>query len=640
MAALAALNNPADLAAVDAFEGGLDTVTLEASQPDDEPADRPVAVMADEALALMSSDREAAMALALRALRRAEACGDADGRCHALLVVANISLRRIDYSAAQSDVQEALTLGSGHSNPHLRDLAQHARAVWMRREGDATGAMAMLAELHTRAHERPPLHAYFTVSILSVAQGMAGDYESALRSSYEALELAKHCGSLSVEVNALNNAGAQHFDICNFEDALPLFERCLEGALRLGSRRQTIFAAANLTQCLGAMGMPTRALAVAREHLMPLVRPDDDAILNRDGEIAEVLMDNGLLDDARTCLERQLRHDPQSSDQSDFRAWLEARLMMADGQAREALAHCQARQALRADTFNAPVTLDVQRLAELAAAAAAACGDHAEAYRQMCLAHGAQIRMLDRAARARVTSLQIRHEVQRAVQERDDALRTSMQLAALNKSLQAQVEANQRLNTRLKAMALEDLLTGLPNRRQLFEAGPALLQHAVQGGLGVSAAMIDLDHFKQINDRYGHEGGDRVLKAFSEQARAMVRSSDLLCRYGGEEFVMLLGGCDQLVAARRVRDLLARFSALAVEAPGGEQMVSSFSAGISSLVDAGESLDGLLKRADLALYEAKRQGRRRVELADSLHAPAGARSERLERRINRPRNRH
>ena len=580
--------------------------------------------MADEALALMTSDREAAMEAALKALQRAEACGDSDGRCHALLVAASIGLRRTDYTTALHYLQEALALGSGHSNPQLRDLAQHARAVWMRRQGDTVAAIAMLAELNARAHERPPLHAYFTVSTLSVAQGMAGDYEAALRSSYEALELSTRCGSLSVEVNALNNTGAEHFDICNFEDALPLYERCLDGALRLGSRRQIIFAAANLTQCLCALALPTQALTVAREHLMPLVRPDDDPILNRDGEIAEVLMDNGLLDDARSFLGRRMRHDPQSSDQSHYRTWLEARLMMADGQARQALEHCQARQTHHTAAADLPVTLDVQRMAELAAAAAAACGEPAEAYRQMCVAHGAQNRMLGRAARARLTSLQIRHEVQRAVHERDEALRMATQLESFNTSLQDQVDANQRLNSRLETMALEDSLTGLYNRRKLYQAGPVLVQRALQDGLAVSAAMIDLDHFKQINDRFGHEGGDRVLKAFAEQAQALVRASDLLCRYGGEEFVMLLGGCDQVSAARRVRELLTRFSALTVEAPGGEPMVCSFSAGISSTVDNGEPLDSLLKRADLALYEAKRQGRCRVETAGGMRSPSAA----------------
>ncbi len=362
------------------------------------------------------------------------------------------------------------------------------------------------------------------------------------------------------------------------------------------------------------MGLAAQALAVVRQHLIPLVRPDDDPLLHRDGEIAEALIDNGLWEEARGYLARAPQHDTPSNDQSACRTWLEARLMMADGLPRQVLAHCQARQTALAADGDSTMPVDVLRVAELAAAAAA-CGDPAEAYRQISIAYDTHGRLLGRAARARYVSLQIQHEVQRAVQERDAALHTAQQLAALNADLKAQVEANERLNSRVEALALEDSLTGLHNRRHLFQAGPVLLLRARREGLGASAVMIDLDHFKQINDRHGHEGGDRVLQAFAGQARAMVRATDLCCRHGGEEFVMLLGACDLVAAARRIRELLTRFSALAVVVPGGPPITCSFSAGISAPLDAGETLDDLLKRADLALYEAKRKGRRRIELA-------------------------
>ena len=588
---------------------------IETRVPPTQAADRTASAMADEALAVMTSDREEAKALALQALKRADDQRDADGRCHALLVLAQIGLRHTDYSAALPHVREALALGSGHAQAHLRDLAQHVRATWLRREGSTPAAMALLTELHARAHQRPPLHAFFTVTVLAVAQSMAGDQEAAMRGFYEALELAMHCGNLSVEVNALNNAGSHHLDLHNLEDARPMLERCLNGALRLGSRRQTLFAAGNLAQCYGALGLATEALAVVRQHLMPLVRPDDDPLLNRDPEIAQALIDNGLWDEARTYLARAPQLDPQSNDQSACRTWLEARLMMTDGQPQQALAHCQARQAQLAADDDSTMPLDVLRVAELAATAAAACGDHAEAYRQMSAAHSTQDRLLGRAARARFASLQIQHEVQRAVQERDAALQTAQQLAELNASLQAQVAANATLTARLESLALEDALTGLHNRRHLFQAGPALLNQARRDGHGVTAVMIDLDHFKQVNDRYGHEGGDQVLKAFAGQARAIVRGSDLCCRYGGEEFVLLLGTSDLPAAVQRVRDLLAQFSTLAVAVPGGVPVSCSFSAGISVSAPHDQTLDDLLKRADGALYEAKRQGRRRVAVA-------------------------
>ncbi|MGE0455384.1 MAG: response regulator [Vicinamibacteria bacterium] len=133
--------------------------------------------------------------------------------------------------------------------------------------------------------------------------------------------------------------------------------------------------------------------------------------------------------------------------------------------------------------------------------------------------------------------------------------------------------------------------------------------------VGQALVMMDLDHFKDVNDRHGHATGDRVLAAFGAFMRRRVRQMDVAGRYGGEEFGLLLEGLSQADAARLVKRLLEEFAALEHEAPGGERFRVSFSAGVAGLDAQVTDPDGWLKAADDALYEAKRRGRNRVEPA-------------------------
>lgn len=156
--------------------------------------------------------------------------------------------------------------------------------------------------------------------------------------------------------------------------------------------------------------------------------------------------------------------------------------------------------------------------------------------------------------------------------------------------------------------AATDALTGLANRRSLDQLLDAwLLRPPTQQGLAV--LMLDIDHFKSVNDRYGHAVGDATLKAFAERVRAQLRASDQCARYGGEEFAVLLPGASPekaLEVAERLRAAVA--ARPLVEQPRVDNTVS---VGVA-WVAAGDGAKELLQRADAALYEAKRGGRNRV----------------------------
>ena len=157
----------------------------------------------------------------------------------------------------------------------------------------------------------------------------------------------------------------------------------------------------------------------------------------------------------------------------------------------------------------------------------------------------------------------------------------------------------------LQELATRDSLTGLVNRRAFFERTDSARALAARMQTPVTLMMLDIDHFKRINDRHGHAAGDRALIVFAESALSVLREHDILARMGGEEFALLLPGTGLAGAVQAAERLRGAVGA----APGLPMTVSI---GVVEL-DADEDINAALARADHALYEAKRAGRNRVE---------------------------
>jgi diguanylate cyclase len=160
--------------------------------------------------------------------------------------------------------------------------------------------------------------------------------------------------------------------------------------------------------------------------------------------------------------------------------------------------------------------------------------------------------------------------------------------------------------------ALIDPLTGLPNRAAWSERLEHEIKQWQQHGNTLSLAMLDLDHFKRINDNYGHLAGDKVLKIIATVLRKRLRGSDFIARFGGEEFVLLLPATPPAVGAKLLETLRAAIEACPFHFKG-ERVTITISMGLATF-RAGEHSDLVLKRADQALYRAKNAGRNRVEL--------------------------
>ena len=160
--------------------------------------------------------------------------------------------------------------------------------------------------------------------------------------------------------------------------------------------------------------------------------------------------------------------------------------------------------------------------------------------------------------------------------------------------------------------ASTDTLTGLLNRRAFSEQVASLPQHLHP----IAVAMADLDHFKTLNDTYGHETGDRALRLFARVLRDSLRGSDVVSRYGGEEFAIAFPDCSALDAVRALHTVRAQLDA-AITVGGLPKFTASF--GITD-AEPGEELTTVLRRADGALMTAKSQGRDRVVLHDAAGA--------------------
>jgi len=291
--------------------------------------------------------------------------------------------------------------------------------------------------------------------------------------------------------------------------------------------------------------------------------------------------------------------------------------------------------ASRRQQMDAAVT-NFQRVAELLPQVSALrFSDRAQVYEEYAVAlaalnrfeeaYGAQLRSSKEYLsnvtvlnRVRQFSMQVRHEINRVRAQLAEEARERRDLQNSNKQLALEIERTLTEAEKLRTQATHDPLTSLFNRRYLDDALPSLLKLAQQSATPVAIAFIDLDRFKRVNDEFGHAMGDVVLKGFADIAQDFLRGSDIIGRYGGEEFVAAIIGCGPAAAEKRLDELQSRVRQKEFRHDGERLSGLTFTAGVAVYPEDGIALEQLMKKADERLYRAKDAGRQRIATDDTV----------------------
>jgi diguanylate cyclase (GGDEF)-like protein len=184
--------------------------------------------------------------------------------------------------------------------------------------------------------------------------------------------------------------------------------------------------------------------------------------------------------------------------------------------------------------------------------------------------------------------------------------------------------ANVKLRDQLRDQSIRDVLTGLFNRRYMLETCRREFSRAARAGQSISILSIDVDHFKKYNDNHGHDAGDMVLRAVGNCLENLFRNEDIPCRFGGEEFVVILPGADADAGSRRAEQLRSKTEEIVVRYLEKNLPRITVSIGVAVFPQAGDNPQAVLKAADEALYRAKEKGRNRVELSGAAAIDADA----------------
>jgi len=193
---------------------------------------------------------------------------------------------------------------------------------------------------------------------------------------------------------------------------------------------------------------------------------------------------------------------------------------------------------------------------------------------------------------------------------------TGLALFGLYRETVRLIGAGIRAERTIKQLSLHDPLTGLANRRFLHENVRHLIAGARRSQTQMAVLIVDLDDFKEVNDHFGHAAGDEVLVTSAERMKLLLREADVIARFGGDEFVIVLTQVDDADAAREAAGRVVDSLRQPIPLAGGGTARIGASVGIAMCCTAGETLDSLLKKADAALYAAKREGKSTYREAD------------------------
>lgn len=578
---------------------------------------------------LLHLDANESAALAGRALQRAQAQQDCHAQGWARLALGFHQL----YFAGPEQARAELALASACFQA-VRDRAGEllagagiGRALW--RVGQVSEALAHLLLLRDEGlrllkHEQRGV----LLNAIAGCYSTLGRSEEAFAYMFEALRGAGPTRGHGFDAALHCNLSHELMELGDHEEALDQVRRGLERSQGLRNARLQAVLLLNRIVSLTELGRARQAMPdVERVRALPA-----DASGRGTTEQSFEVLALAALRAGETDLGEQLLHQARSSpaptltDERVQLALAEALLAHAHGQTSVGLKHlievapllgsepeagdsCAARASLRLRCQHAQLESELHE----------AQGHSAPALRALRRWQTLSEERALLASRARYQAAALQTELLRLRQrlEENDAKRRATEKARAemvltNLALSRKIDEVQALQVALREQATQDALTGLFNRRHLNAQLPTMLALAARESQPLALVLIDLDHFKQVNDQHGHATGDTLLAAFGQLMRSQLRASDCAFRYGGEEFCLLLPNTAATAAASKVERLLGLWQQQVFELDSGRLGQQGFCAGVVDSCLAGGKPAELLRAADDLLLAAKRAGRMRV----------------------------
>jgi diguanylate cyclase (GGDEF)-like protein len=534
---------------------------------------------------------------------------------------------------AVTHAEAGLALLPAGDNSDLAIRLRTVRALVSTNVGGIDTAIAELSRVVDASTDRP-LALGCTLRDRGWLHFREGNTDQALHDLTRSHDLLLTYSTKEEQMVAAGRLSMAHYAAKDYAAALALVDQSIEFFRNDKAQVRLATALDRRASILKSAGRLEEALAASNEALKVHVDIRDTVGTGlSEMRLCGVEIERQQFDRARAWCNRAeaTLKRTQGMDDNDYRtlAALRGRLALALGESRAAI-----------ENFNAAIAPggampadDITALYELRARAFANTGDFASAFRDQG-EHLRRVREQGELDRIReVAALRVQFDIDRekqksallaadkqlaeerlAAQQRATVLALVAGLAAFLTAtvLGYALWSNRRYRSELTTLAERDELTRLPNRRKIMATAAKVLNRTLSERTSAVIGLIDLDHFKDINDRFGHDVGDDILRRFGALAVQQLRTNDTLGRYGGEEFLLVLPDttlADAVVVLDRVREAMQELTVPAAE----RATAVSLSCGLTIIGPNDRTLDQIIRRADIALYTAKTSGRNRVE---------------------------
>jgi len=569
---------------------------------------------------LQYRDSQRSLCLADQALEKAVASTDLAAEGWARLARGFYRMRYATPNEAKQELTNAQRcFETTHDRPgQILATVGIARCVWL--AGKYYDSLDMVLPLRgeglqiLKQEERGML-----LNVIAGCYSALGQSAEAFAYMYQALRETSPARNHGFDVVLYCNLAHELYLLGDYAEALSYVEEGIERCARLANANALSVLLINRVVCLTDLNRPQEAIVDVRRLLdLPADASGRGSTEAAFEKLAIAALRAGDLSLGTELVERAVDALSRAATPEERieLAVAEAELLRAHGRLSEAAMRLEQALPLPAEGLSLRVRcMFFQLLGDVHERG----GNTALALEHMRTWQQLHLERAQNASEARYQAASLRSELLRLQHERDEidarrrnTERAKAELEAMNQKLSQKVSEVESLQAALKEQAVCDFLTGLFNRRYLNDVLPSMLALAQRDREPLAVAIIDLDHFKAVNDRHGHLAGDMLLAAFGDLLAKRIRKSDVACRYGGEEFCLLLPRTDAHAARRKLDTLLRAWRNAVFNIETGTLSGNTFSAGVADSRSVSGPVEMLLKAADDCVLEAKRRGRDRV----------------------------